>query len=102
SKASGLIEAIGSLDELNAWMGFSSKESTSLPEPIHSEIENIQKKLVSIMGELSASNAELYKKTYLYLTNGDIEYLEQLVHEKEKTFTDWEKPTNKWDIACRV
>jgi cob(I)alamin adenosyltransferase len=102
SKASGLIETIGSLDELNAWIGFSMRESTTLPDTIHSEIENIQKKLVSIMGELSASDEEQYKKTFLFLTEGDITYIEGLVHEKEKKFTDWQKPTNKWDIACRV
>lgn len=102
SKASELIEAIGSLDELNAWIGLSSKETTTLPDTINSEIENIQKKLVSIMGELSASDQEKYRKTFLFLNEGDIDYIEQLVHDKEKTFSDWQKPTNKWDISCRV
>lgn len=102
SKSSTLIEAIGTLDELNAWIGFAAKASGN----DQAETELIQKDLVTIMGELSAGLnwfAE-YNKKFGAINQDRINAIEEIVKklEQSKAFTDWATPTSHWDVACRV
>lgn len=103
-KSSQLIEAIGSLDELNAWIGYAAGD---IPESDKTPFPHIQQTLTSIMGELSAgsNNFERYQSQFKkILTSTEIEQVENLVYETEKdcSFDGWQTPNTKWDIACRV
>lgn len=103
-KSSTLIEAIGTIDELNAWIGYASKTS-DIGWGAEAHIQ-IQKDLVSIMGELSAGFKwfEQYNKQFGAINQDRINAIEEIVKklEQNRTFTDWANPTSHWDVACRV
>lgn len=103
-KSGLLIDAIGNLDELNAWIGYAAKLTyNGWGEEWQQEF---QKHLISIMGELSAGkeNFEKYNKQFGAIGKKEIERIEKLVqeHEKHAKFDGWQTPNNPWDIACRV
>jgi len=100
SKSSQVIETIGSLDELNAWIGLAGRET-------HNPLPVVQKALVYIMGEISAgpNHRDQYHKQFgLQIEAKDTSQLEQWVRAMEvgRQFKDWETPTSYWDVACRV
>ena len=100
SKTSTVIEAIGSLDELNAWIGLAGRET-------HNPIPLTQKALIYIMGELSAGpdrRGQYHKQFGLQIEPKDSAQLEQWIRAMEagRQFKDWETPTTYWDVACRV
>ena len=99
-KSSPLIEAIGNIDELNAWIGLAAKGSEG------NEHELIQKDLVSIMGELSAGSKwfEQYKSQFGAIGEDRITSIEEIVKKLEvgRKFVDWANPSSHWDVACRV
>lgn len=106
-KSSNLIEAIGTLDELNAWVGLAAKDAYNGYNGWTGDMhELIQKDLVSIMGELSAGidNIDKYTKQFGAIGQEQISAIEEIVKKLEKgqTFSDWANPTSHWDVACRV
>lgn len=103
-KSNSLIEAIGCLDELNAWIGFAAASTqTAWSGNVH---ESIQKDLVSIMGELSSGHKwfEEYQKKFGAIGQERIDAIEEIVKKLEegRKFNDWANPSSHWDIACRV
>ena len=104
SKGSELIEAIGNLDELNAWIGFAAKVDVGTISSV--TIGGFQKNLICLMGEISAGhlNFKKYKKQFGAIGKKEIKQIENLVAslENHAKFTDWATPNNRWDIACRV
>jgi cob(I)alamin adenosyltransferase len=102
-KDSLLIEAIGSLDELNAAVGVAG-ESDRIParEPKH-----IHDALVSIMGELSAGPSHYDRYVTQFAAVGDgvvltlVARIEALEADKP-SFRDWATPSSQWDLACRI
>ena len=97
-KDSLLIEAIGAIDELNAWIGFAQRM-----EPV-ARLQNIQPTLVDIMGELSSADNAFYLSHYPALGKGAVTGLEDAVKllETDRKFRDWQTPSSHWDIACRI
>ena len=100
-KSSIQIEAIGCLDELNAWIGLANKAE---PRDNHAFI---QRTLVQIMGELSAGivNFEKYAKQFQsFESEISITRVEAMVEllEKDTSFADWANPSSHWDVACRI
>ncbi len=51
------VEAVGRFDELNAALGL-AKSAASFGAPLVATLENIQRELVNVMGELSADDAD--------------------------------------------
>jgi cob(I)alamin adenosyltransferase len=103
SKSSSLIDAIGAIDELNAWIGYTCR----VKEISWQDMKKVQHDLVSIMGELSAGpeNFSRYEKDFGAIGEKEIENIESMVasREAERTpFNDWQTPSSEWDIACRV
>lgn len=80
SKSSLRIEAVGTVDEVTAALGFS--RSIAASEKTRSILLQIQKQLYGLMTELSASpeNAEIFSR----ITGEDIAWLEGQVGEIEK------------------
>lgn len=104
NKSSLRIEAIGALDELNAWIGFSAfSTQTAWSGNFHL---TIQKDLISIMGELSAGpdNLGKYKKQFGVIDKSNIIIIEDTVKKLEigRKFNDWANPESPWDISCRI
>ncbi len=68
SKAHARIEAIGSVDELNCWMGLLINEVSDTPSLhplLHSLLENIQHRLFDLGGELAMPGYQLIKDTFI-------------------------------------
>lgn len=89
------VEAYGSLDELNAALGFARASTTDkfLVDQIHS----IQKELIIVMGELATAPEDLarYTKDVFKLTTaGMVDRLTAIIVdlEKGKDFKDWAIP----------
>jgi cob(I)alamin adenosyltransferase len=100
-KGSLLIEAIGSVDELNAWIGLATEKETGLWT---AGMEKLQEGLIAVMGELSASDKQRYREQFPHVKTEHIEVLEMWITnlEKGREFKDWANPASNWDIACRV
>lgn len=102
-KDSLVVEAIGSLDELNASVGLAwDGRHTAATDPSH-----IHRALVSIMGELSAgpSQYERYLTQFAPVGVTHVEALSERITDIESTkpsFHDWSTPSTGWDLACRV
>jgi cob(I)alamin adenosyltransferase len=74
SKSSILVEALGSVDELNAYLGiikvYSDIDKVILKKVLYSEIiEEIQQKLFIIQAELGGSNMSVDKKELVKIEN---------------------------------
>ena len=94
-KTDSRVEAYGSVDELNAALGFARASTTdaSLVDQIHS----IQKELIIVMGELATAPEDLarYTKDGFHLTTAVmVDRLTALIVdlEKGKQFKDWAIP----------
>ena len=104
-KSSLLIECIGTVDELNAWIGLASKNDKELARMVASQ--DVQENLIALMGELSAraENFERYKKDFRkVITEEDITNLENIIKAWEQTvkLEGWANPSSHWDVACRI
>lgn len=101
-KSSLLIECIGTVDELNAWIGYANKQSDG-----YYDVEGVQRTLIALMGELSArpENVERYKNDFKkVISEKDIQDIEDIIVsiEPKVSTKDWAVPNSQWDIACRV
>ena len=79
SKTSLRIEAVGSVDEANAALGFS--RSIAIGEKTADTILEIQKQLYFLMSELSASPEIQYR--FDKITENEINFLEEKINEFE-------------------
>ena len=85
SKSHVRVEAVGRFDELNAALGV-AKSAASASAPLAAALENIQRDLVNIMGELSAADAdqERYAQSrFGSLAPESLELLDQGVRDLE-------------------
>jgi cob(I)alamin adenosyltransferase len=107
-KSSLLIECIGTLDELNAWVGVSNKnESPDCKRWPNTFITTIHSNLIAIMGEISArpENFERYRNDFKkVVTEQDIKEVEEIIAKLEAhvNTNGWSNPCSFWDVACRV
>jgi cob(I)alamin adenosyltransferase len=91
SKADDRVEAYGTVDELNAALGFA--RSVCADEAIRSATENIQRTLFRVGASLATPPAN--RKGAGTLTAGDVEDLTRQVHEIEALdgiLADWSLP----------
>lgn len=75
SKASELPEALGSLDELNAFLGFVKMRSIDAPR-IRDILKNTQEQLFIVQAEIAGADKRL--------AVGSVERIEQIVNDIEK------------------
>lgn len=107
-KSSLLIDCIGTVDELNAWVGVANKDDERYSKVWTSSfVSKIHANLIALMGELSArpENFERYKTDFKkVVTEEDIAELEDIISKIEKSAAqrDWANPSSFWDVACRV
>jgi len=90
------IEAVGTLDELNAALGFAK---ASCPDSARrTELERIQKDLVNLMGELACAETDAARyagSKFPKLTNADLARIDAAVAEVEAQnvkFDGWATP----------
>lgn len=105
AKSGPLIEVIGTLDELTAWMGYAASDDTR--GDVKMIAQKCQRSLTSVMGEISAGpgNFTRYKSQFGAIDDIDLKLIESTVHDFEKRglkYDDWQTPSSKWDVACRV
>lgn len=109
-KSDLLLEAIGDIDELSAWIGMAAKngkQGNDLVKSLNVTFSfSMQNELRLVMGELSAGKANLskYRRQFGAITRKDCDRLETFVHEIEKQVrvSGWSDPDSQWDVACRV
>lgn len=95
SKTHPRIEAIGSVDELSAQLGFVKLEARN--DDLKELVEQIQTKLIHLMGELATLPADLdlyVQKQYGSVITEDIEFIESKTKEIESggiQFKGWLK-----------
>lgn len=92
-KDSAIIDSIGEIDELNAWIincGVNDK--------------SIYACLVAAMGELNSQDTGRYLERFRFIiTEESVSDLTEKIKKMEsKSFSDWETPDKRLDIACRV
>ena len=103
AKTSLRIDALGTVDELNAALGL-ARAATHDAEWI-SLIDTLQEKLIGLMGELATlpEDAALYvKKGYATLTPADLEWViaEARKHEgRGIRYTGWARPGAEGSLA---
>jgi len=103
AKTSLRIEALGTVDELNATLGL-ARAATTDPSFI-SLIDALQHRLVGLMGELAClpQDASRYaEKQYQTLTPDDLEWLVETAREHEARgvrFTHWATPGAEGSLA---
>lgn len=96
SKCHPRVEAYGSVDELNAALGFA--RATSDDDFVRNHLLAVQKDLVILMGELATQTEDLsryVKDGFQLVTPALTEKLDKLVHEIEAqnvSFTGWATP----------
>jgi cob(I)alamin adenosyltransferase len=103
AKTSLRIEALGSVDELNAALGL-ARAVEGNPE-IVAIIDGIQARLVGLMGQLATlpeDEARYLEKKYAYLSPEDLDWVVATAHEYEKRgvkFTGWARPGAEGSLA---
>ncbi|MEO7097799.1 MAG: cob(I)yrinic acid a,c-diamide adenosyltransferase [Luteolibacter sp.] len=103
AKTSLRVEALGSVDELNAALGLARAADVN-PE-IVALIDGIQQRLVGLMGQLATlpEDEEKYlEKKYAYLGAADLDWVTTTAHEYEKRgvkFTSWARPGAEGSLA---
>ena len=107
-KSSLLIECIGTVDELNAWVGLAYQNEIKTGTYCMNEfIPKIHANLIALMGELSArpENFERYKNDFKkVVTEQDIKEVEEILAKLvvHVNTNGWANPCSFWDVACRV
>ena len=103
AKTSLRVEALGSVDELNAALGLA--RAAEGDADIVAIIDGIQSRLVGLMGQLATlpEDEEKYlEKKYAYLSAEDLEWVTHTAHEYEKRgvrFTGWARPGAEGSLA---
>ncbi len=103
AKTSRRIEALGSVDELNAALGL-ARASASNPEWI-ALIDGLQGRLIGLMGQLATlpEDAELYQEeNYASLGEEDVKWVVEAAHRYEAQgvrFSDWARPGAEGSLA---
>jgi cob(I)alamin adenosyltransferase len=103
SKTSLRIEALGSVDELNAALGL-ARSAASNPDWI-ALIDKLQEKLVGLMGQLAylPEDEALYvEKKYAAITQADLDWVTAEAHGFEALgvkFTGWARPGAEGSLA---
>ncbi len=102
-KTSRRVEALGSVDELNAALGLA--RAAEGHAEIVTIIDGIQSRLVGLMGQLATlpEDEEKYlEKKYAYLGPADLEWVTATAHEYEARgvrFTGWARPGAEGSMA---
>jgi cob(I)alamin adenosyltransferase len=103
AKTSLRVEALGSVDELNAALGLA--RAAEGHADIVTIIDGIQARLVGLMGQLATlpEDEEKYlEKKYAYLSQEDLEWVTTTAQEYEKRgvrFTSWARPGAEGSLA---
>ncbi len=103
AKTSLRVEALGSVDELNAALGLARAAEDQTE--IVTIIDGIQSRLVGLMGQLATlpEDEEKYlEKKYSFLCAEDLEWITTTAHEHEKRgvrFTGWARPGAEGSLA---
>jgi cob(I)alamin adenosyltransferase len=103
AKTSLRIEALGNVDELNAALGL-ARSAASNPEWI-ALIDEIQSKLVGLMGQLAylpEDEAKYVEKKYAAITQADLDWITAQAHQYEAQgirFTGWARPGAEGSLA---
>jgi len=103
AKTSLRIQALGSVDELNAALGL-ARASASNPEWI-TLIDGLQGRLIGLMGQLATlpEDAEIYlEKKFAALGDEDVQWVVDMAHRYENQgirFTDWARPGAEGSVA---
>lgn len=93
AKNSLRMEAIGTVDELNAALGLA--RSLGLSEDTTAEVDAVQQALVTLMGELAVLPADYPAYAGPRITEGDVECAEAAARRAEAAgvrFTGWVRP----------
>ncbi len=97
SKTSTRLEAYGSIDELNSCLGVA--RAAGLIEESEKLIDQVQEKLVGLMGELATLEEDLGlydKKGYARLNANDLSWIEaaayKLEQDEDLKFRGWSRP----------
>jgi cob(I)alamin adenosyltransferase len=103
AKTSVRIEALGSVDELNAALGLA--RAVEEEADVVAIIDGIQSRLVGLMGQLATlpEDEERYlEKKYARLEAADLEWVTATAREYEQRgvrFTGWARPGEKGSLA---
>ncbi len=103
AKTSLRVEALGSVDELNAALGLA--RAAEGDADIVTIIDGIQARLVGLMGQLATlpeDEAKYLEKKYAYLSPEDLEWVVATAYEYEKRgvrFTSWARPGAEGSLA---
>lgn len=103
AKTSLRIEALGSVDELNAALGL-ARAAEGQPD-IVTIIDGIQARLVGLMGQLATlpeDETKYLEKEYAYLSPEDLEWIITTAQAYEKRgvrFTGWARPGAEGSLA---
>ncbi|HIG28876.1 MAG TPA: cob(I)yrinic acid a,c-diamide adenosyltransferase [Verrucomicrobiales bacterium] len=104
SKSNPVVEAIGSVDELNAAIGLARASSRSAE--INGKLQLVQKDLIILMGELSVDHRDrerYLEKGYSSLSFRAVECLDQWIEEIESQalqLKGWVLPGSREDTAA--
>jgi cob(I)alamin adenosyltransferase len=103
AKTSLRVEALGSVDELNAALGLA--RAIERDAEIVTIIDGIQSRLVGLMGQLATlpeDEPRYLEKKYAYLSTEDLEWVTTTAHDYEKRgirFTGWARPGAEGSLA---
>ena len=102
-KTSLRVEALGSVDELNAALGLA--RAIERDAEIVTIIDGIQSRLVGLMGQLATlpeDEPRYLEKKYAYFSPEDLEWVTTTAHDYEKRgirFTGWARPGAEGSLA---
>ena len=102
-KTSLRVEALGSVDELNAALGLA--RAAGGHADVITIIDGIQARLVGLMGQLATlpeDEPKYLEKNYAYLSSQDLEWVITTAQEYEKRgvrFTSWARPGAEGSLA---
>ncbi len=103
AKTSLRIQALGSVDELNAALGLARASATN-PEWI-ALIDGLQGRLIGLMGQLATlpEDAEIYlEKKFAPLKDEDVKWVVDMAlryEDRGVRFTDWARPGAEGSVA---
>lgn len=100
AKTSLRVQALGSVDELNAALGLA--RAAGLREEIEPVIDRVQEKLVAAMGQLATLPEDQERYSYSAVVTEDVNWLEEAAKAWESRgvrYTDWARPGAEGAIA---